>query len=44
MPHAAAMRWMELLGKEVIPAIKGYQPNSDARKGFGRTSHETGTL
>jgi hypothetical protein len=27
MPHAAAMRCLELLGKEVIPAIKDYQPN-----------------
>jgi hypothetical protein len=27
MSHAAAMRCMELLGKEVIPAIKDYQPN-----------------
>jgi alkanesulfonate monooxygenase SsuD/methylene tetrahydromethanopterin reductase-like flavin-dependent oxidoreductase (luciferase family) len=27
MSHAAAMRCLELLGKEVIPAIKDYQPN-----------------
>jgi hypothetical protein len=26
MAHAAAMRCLELLGKEVIPAIKAYQP------------------
>ena len=26
MPHTAAMRCLELLGKEVIPAIKEYQP------------------
>ena len=31
MSHTAAMRCLELLGKEVIPAIKGYQPNLDAR-------------
>jgi hypothetical protein len=33
MSHTAAMRCLELLGKEVIPAIKEYQP-----------SHETGTF
>jgi alkanesulfonate monooxygenase SsuD/methylene tetrahydromethanopterin reductase-like flavin-dependent oxidoreductase (luciferase family) len=26
MPHVAAMRCLELLGKEVIPAIKDYHP------------------
>jgi hypothetical protein len=31
MSHAAAMRCLELLGKEVIPAIKEYQPDSDGR-------------
>jgi hypothetical protein len=30
MPHAAAMRCLELLGKEVIPAIKDYQPKAEA--------------
>jgi hypothetical protein len=33
MSHAAAMRSLELLGKEVIPAIKGYQPSSDSQQG-----------
>ncbi len=33
MSHAAAMRSIELLGKEVIPAIKGYQPSSDGQQG-----------
>ena len=28
MSHAAAMRCLELLGKEVIPAIKEYQPQA----------------
>jgi alkanesulfonate monooxygenase SsuD/methylene tetrahydromethanopterin reductase-like flavin-dependent oxidoreductase (luciferase family) len=31
MSHAAAMRSIELLGKEVVPAIKAYQPNIEAR-------------
>jgi alkanesulfonate monooxygenase SsuD/methylene tetrahydromethanopterin reductase-like flavin-dependent oxidoreductase (luciferase family) len=31
MSHAAAMRCLELLGKEVIPAIKAYQPNAEGR-------------
>ena len=33
MSHAAAMRSIELLGKEVIPAIKAYQPRSDDPQG-----------
>ena len=33
MSHTAAMRSLELLGKEVVPAIKGYQPSSDSHKG-----------
>ena len=30
MSHATAMRCLELLGKEVIPAIKEYQPQGEA--------------
>jgi len=30
MSHAAAMRCLELLGKEVIPALKEYQPQGEA--------------
>jgi len=33
MSHAAAMRSLELLGKEVIPAIKDYQPNVEGDEG-----------
>ena len=32
MSHAAAMRCLELLGKEVIPAIKAYQPKIEGEK------------
>jgi hypothetical protein len=32
MPHAAATRCLELLGKEVIPAIKAYEPNVEGRQ------------
>ena len=40
MSHTAAMRCLELLGKEVIPAIKEYQPTARRLE----TSHETGTV
>jgi hypothetical protein len=30
MSHATAMRCLELLGQEVIPAIKEYQPQGEA--------------
>ena len=30
MSHATAMRCLELLGKEVIPALKEYQPQGEA--------------
>jgi alkanesulfonate monooxygenase SsuD/methylene tetrahydromethanopterin reductase-like flavin-dependent oxidoreductase (luciferase family) len=33
MSHAAAMRSLELLGKEVIPAIKAYQPHVEGDEG-----------
>jgi hypothetical protein len=35
MSHGAAMRSIELLGKEVIPAIKAYQPHGDGQPEAG---------